>query len=167
MAKKQDKKKKVRTSLEGNCVVAAVDFSEFSEGVVQYAALWARATKSKLVVLHVVHDPADTQGYYADVAAKKQKKVMKTIVQRAEEVMAKFMEEMRTQHSKDDVIAAAQAQLVSGVPVRRIIEVAKERKATMLVVGSHGRTGISRLLLGSKAQRIAHLSRVPVTIVKG
>ena len=48
----------------------------------------------------------------------------------------------------------------------RILEVAEKLEAIMIVVGSQGRTGLPHLLLGSKAERVAQLSPIPVTIVK-
>ncbi len=57
-------------------------------------------------------------------------------------------------------------ELVVGVPVRRILEVAERIEARLIVMGSRGRTGLSRLLLGSKAQSVVQLAPMPVTIVK-
>ncbi len=53
-----------------------------------------------------------------------------------------------------------------GLPATRILEVAHALGAQLIVMGSRGRTGLSHLLLGSKAQRVVQLSRIPVTIVK-
>ncbi|MGB5535376.1 MAG: universal stress protein, partial [Thiogranum sp.] len=56
--------------------------------------------------------------------------------------------------------------LVVGLPVNRILEVAKKSDASMIVMGSQGRTGLAHALLGSKAEQVVHLSPIPVTIVK-
>ncbi len=53
-----------------------------------------------------------------------------------------------------------------GLPITRILEVAEEIGAQLIVMGSHGRTGLPHLLLGSKAEKVAQLSPIPVTIVK-
>ena len=53
-----------------------------------------------------------------------------------------------------------------GLPVTRILEVATKTEAQMIVMGSQGRTGLSHLLLGSKAEKVAQLAPIPVTIVK-
>ena len=53
-----------------------------------------------------------------------------------------------------------------GLPVNRILEVAKKSDARMIVMGSQGRTGLKHALLGSKAEQVVHLSPIPVTIVK-
>jgi len=56
--------------------------------------------------------------------------------------------------------------LVVGTPVTRILEIAKKKQASMIIIGSHGRTGLSHLLVGSKAERVVQLSPIPVTVVK-
>ena len=60
----------------------------------------------------------------------------------------------------------AQKKLVVGLPVTRILEVIDRVEPWMVVMGSAGRTGLSHMLLGSKAEQILRLSPVPVTIVK-
>ena len=54
----------------------------------------------------------------------------------------------------------------SGLPANRILEVAADEDAQLIVMGSKGRTGLKNLLIGSKSERVAKLSPVPVTIVK-
>ena len=53
-----------------------------------------------------------------------------------------------------------------GTFVTRILEVARKKNAYMIIIGSHGRTGLSHLLVGSKAERVVQLSTIPVTVVK-
>jgi nucleotide-binding universal stress UspA family protein len=73
---------------------------------------------------------------------------------------------MRQAYPDKVPIKKAKALLVVGTPVTRIVEVAEKEKAKMIIVGSHGRTGLANLLVGSKAQRVVQLSPVPVTVVK-
>ena len=55
---------------------------------------------------------------------------------------------------------------MTGIPVTRILETANKIGARMIVMGSQGRTGISHVLLGSKAEQVVHLAGIPVMIVK-
>ncbi|MDH3694421.1 MAG: universal stress protein, partial [Gammaproteobacteria bacterium] len=64
------------------------------------------------------------------------------------------------------VLKKAERLLVAGLPVTRILEVAKRLEPKMLVMGSAGRTGLSHFLLGSKAEQLLRLCPYPVTIVK-
>jgi nucleotide-binding universal stress UspA family protein len=57
--------------------------------------------------------------------------------------------------------------IVEGVPVDRIVRAARARHADLLVMGTHGRTGVSRFFLGSVAARVVATSPSPVLTVRG
>ncbi len=84
----------------------------------------------------------------------------------AEEMMTRFLKRMRKANPTQMPIQEAIPLLVIGTPVTRILEIAKKKKAYMIIIGSHGRTGLSHLLVGSKAERVVQLSPIPVTVVK-
>ena len=150
------------TSSNDPVIVVAVDFSEDSKAALIWAGGYAAQTGSRLVALHVVHDPGEAPGSYrqsdedllrpmADVAAKK---------------LESFLQEAAVEHPLCAPLQDAEAALVTGIPATRILEFAESRHARGIVVGSRGRTGLPHLLLGSVSERIAQLSPVPVTIVK-
>jgi nucleotide-binding universal stress UspA family protein len=56
--------------------------------------------------------------------------------------------------------------LVEGPPATAVIRVAKRKGAHLIVVGTHGRTGVQRMLMGSVAERIVRLSPCPVLTVR-
>lgn len=144
-------------------VLVPVDFSSFSETALIKACELAKCLKLKVVILHVVHDPSDMPGYYAKMTKKKHLVRMEDV---AKEMLDEFMVKMSGENPGLKCLAEAEAVLVVGVPVNRILEVAKTVNAAMIVVGSQGRTGLKHMMLGSKAEQIARLSPVPVTIVK-
>lgn len=143
-------------------MLVAIDFSPFSEKALLWAGQAARSFGVPLVVLHVVHDPGSVPGYYEH--AKKRKKHLVRVEEAAAEMMSEFLDEMLEQHA--DVLAGLERRLVVGLPVNRILEVAEQIDAQMIVMGSRGRTGLPHVLIGSKAEKVAQLSPVPVTIVK-
>jgi universal stress protein A len=145
-------------------LLVAVDFTTFSEEALLFASKLAEKLEAGLLVLHVIHDPAETPGFYAQKG--KKKKFIRTMEESATEMMEEFLEKMRKAHPKQGSIKKAISLLVVGTPVTRIIEVAKKKQASMIIMGSHGRTGLSHLLVGSKAERVVQLSPIPVTIVK-
>ncbi|NNL65450.1 MAG: universal stress protein [Myxococcales bacterium] len=143
-------------------VLVAIDFSPFSERALLWAARAARGFGAPLVVLHVVHDPASEPGYYQRAAGGDEP--LQRIEEAAAEMMTEFLDRIDREHP--ELLADADRRLVIGVPVTRILEVAADVGAELIVMGSHGRTGLSHLMLGSKALSVAQLSPVPVTIVK-
>ncbi len=143
-------------------ILVAIDFSPCSAEALLWAARAARCSDARLVALHVVHDPESAPGYYQ--RAKKRKKHLQRIETAAESMMSEFLHHLCKKHPK--LLADLEAHLVIGLPVSRVLEVAERLDARQIVVGSQGRTGLDRLLLGSKALRIAQLAPIPVTIVK-
>lgn len=142
-------------------VLVAVDFSAHSEATLLWAAGAARSFGAPLVVLHVVHDPGSVPGYYKH--AKKRKKHLVRIEEAAREMMKDFLGRMRSSHPD---LGELENRLVVGLPTTRILEVAEEVGAQLIVMGSHGRSGLPHVLLGSKAEKVVQLSQIPVTIVK-
>lgn len=145
-------------------VLAAVDFSDYSAKALVWATRLASLLEVPLLVLHVVHDPESAPGYYKH--SKKWKKHLHRMEDAAEEMMQDFVTRVRNENPDLPGLEALETQLVIGLPVTRILEVAKQSRAQLIVMGSQGRTGLSHLLLGSKAEKVAQLAPVPVTIVK-
>ena len=148
---------------KGQPILVPVDFSSYSEAALVCAADLAEMLKEPLIVLHVVHDPGEAPGYYA---VKGRKKQLHRIEDVAADMLQEFMENMKKKHPGNKAIASAQTELVTGLPVNRILEVAEQNRVRMIIMGSQGRTGLSHALIGSKAEQVVHLSPVPVTIVK-
>ena len=143
-------------------ILVAVDFSACSEKALLWAVGAASCMEARLIVLHVVHDPGSAPGYYSKT--KKRGKHLRRMEDAAAEMMDKFMARMREEHP--EIPSDLEQRLVTGLPVNRILEVAKEAGAQLIVMGSIGRTGIPHVLLGSKAEKVVQLSPIPVTIVK-
>ena len=61
----------------------------------------------------------------------------------------------------------ATSTIIEGVPAERIVRAARARRADVIVMGTHGRTGISRLLLGSVVSRVIATAPCPVLTVRG
>lgn len=143
-------------------VLVAVDFSADAAKAALWAARQAELLNVPLIVLHVVHDPAASPGFYR----KPGDDYLRSMVDVAEEMMEEFLLELRAEHSDLQALNNAGTRLVSGLPAGRIAEIAAESGARIVVVGSRGRTGLRSILLGSVAERVAQISTVPVVIVK-
>ena len=138
--------------IPNQAILVPVDFSPNSEEALVFAADLAARIEAPLAVLHVVHDPGEAPGYYA----RRDPQLLSRIDDVAAEMMDEFLHSMIKAHIK----------LVSGLPVTRILEVADKTNPRMVVMGSKGRTGLSHLLLGSKAEQVVRLCPSPVTIIK-
>ena len=154
---------KTVTKAQTQPILVPVDFSVHSEAALLFASELAERILSPLIVLHVVHDPGDAPGFYA---GRQSSDNLKKIEDVASEMMDEFMKRMIEEHPDTACLKQAETKLLVGLPVTRILEVAERVEPHMVVMGSKGRTGLSHILLGSKAEQIVRLSPVPVTIVK-
>ena len=80
--------------------------------------------------------------------------------------MQQFVEEMQKAGSGFKSMESLESRLTVGQPVPKILEVAEEIDARLIVMGSQGLTGLAHLLIGSKAEQVVRMSKIPVTIVK-
>ncbi|MBK1724992.1 universal stress protein [Thiocystis violacea] len=144
-------------------ILVPVDFSTHSEAALLCALDLAGCYDRPLLILHVVHDPGAMPGYYGRALKKKQ---LLRIEDGAADMLADFLRALGKQHPelKDD--KKIETLLVKGLPSSRILEVAADRSAAMIVMGSKGLTGLKHLMVGSVAERVVHRAKIPVTVVK-
>ena len=140
-------------------ILVPVDGSETSYAAVAQAAELAKAFGGKITVVQVLAlDPYIAAEYISatqtnDLIERARTSVLKTL----EEAAAKF----------SDMGIPVEAKLLEGQVVHReIIREAETSKADLIVIGSHGRTGLKRLFLGSVAQNVLGEAHIPVLVVR-
>ena len=144
-------------------ILVPVDFSEHSEAALLFAVDCADKMGAAVKVLHVIHDLGEAPGYYSVKGRKKQLRRMEDV---ANDMLGEFIQEIKSSHPELPALNTIKTILVKGLPVNRILEMAEKSDCQMIVMGSQGRTGLSHIMLGSKAEQVVRLSPVPVTIVK-
>ena len=143
-------------------LLVAVDFSPDSGVALRWAARLAAQIHAPLLVLHVIHDPGEAPGTYARAAAAPLERVEDV----ARTMLEDFVRQVREREPALRELAKAELCIVRGLPEGRILELADERRARLIVMGGRGRTRLADLLLGSKTERVARLARAPVAIIK-
>jgi nucleotide-binding universal stress UspA family protein len=145
-------------------VLVAIDASTVSRRALDQAIGLARAHRAKLRILHVIDELTIGTRHPSSLAEFRQMALAagtRTLEQaRARAAAAGVRAEVELYEIRDI------GSLVRHVP-EVIVRKAARWKADLLVVGSHGRRGISRLLLGSVAQAVMLAASVPVLLVKG
>jgi len=140
-------------------ILLATDGSKFSEAAIEAVATLVIPKNTEVLILQVVETPAYSAppqmaaGYVPEMAER-----MET--QRNE---AKASVAMASAHLRAAGFAAA-TRIVEADPRTAILEVAEEWKADLIVLGSQGRKGIKRFLLGSVAESVARHARCSVMI---
>ena len=153
----------MNTSNKNVSILVPVDFSAHSEAALLFAAECAGTMDATLNVLHVVHDPGEAPGYYLVKGRKKQLRRLEDV---AKEMLDDFVRRVQEENKDLPALNKLKVMLVTGLPVNRILEIAKKSNSKMIVMGSQGRTGLSHIILGSRAEQVVRLSPIPVTIVK-
>jgi nucleotide-binding universal stress UspA family protein len=132
-----------------------VDFSRGSDKAFDHALKLARESRAKLIALHVV----PVEMVYSPIAD--QFDLYDLMERETRENFRKFLKRKRLQ-PKDCELALARGTDFGRVIARQ----AKRLRASMIIMGSHGRTGLHRFLLGSVAERTLRYASCPVLIVK-
>lgn len=140
-------------------ILVPVDGSETSYAAVDKAVEIARAFNSKVTVVQVLAlDPYIAAEYISAAQTN-------DLIERARTSILKTLDEAKAKFS--DAGIHAEARLLEGqVIYSEIAKAAKELNSDLIVIGSHGRTGLKRLFLGSVAQSILGQADVPVMVIR-
>ncbi|MBE0598586.1 MAG: universal stress protein [Desulfuromonadales bacterium] len=139
-------------------ILYATDFSESSEKAADYARHLAQLTGGHLHVLHVIGELSDPR------KSRLQPEVF-ALLEREVEIQA--MKDMHDfcQQKFEGVVPYA-SEVVLGVPIEQILNAISALPADLVVMGTHGRTGLEHLFTGSTAERVVRHSPVPVLTVR-
>ncbi len=143
-------------------LLVAVDFSEQSEAALVFAARLCKWTGCRLTILHVVHERGSEPGFYKRNGQFEQILPLNDIALR---MMKEFIDDVRERHRELDCLDDAEFMTVIGLPETRILEVAESISADLIILGSNGRSMLSKLLTGSVAEDVVRKSRIPVHVV--
>jgi nucleotide-binding universal stress UspA family protein len=141
-------------------IVYATDFSRASAAAFTWAVDLAREHRARLAVVHVQTPvmPITGEGY---IPPDTYEKVEASLRVQNEKQLARLVAKARRAGVR------AEGVLATGTPHDQIVRVAKARRADLLVVGTHGRTGLARLFLGSVASRVIASATCAVLTVRG
>lgn len=144
--------------LEQEKILCPIDLSPVSDLILKWAGLFARTYKAPLEVLHA--DWWEPPRYFTET------QIQQLSRQELEGEKALLIEMEVVAKAALGDLAPHNFTVVEGYPTVQILQRAKELKAGLIVMGSHGRTGMARLRLGSVAEDVVRASRCPVLIVK-
>jgi nucleotide-binding universal stress UspA family protein len=147
----------VRTGGMAKRLLVPVDGSDPADAALEFAL--EEYPEADITVLSVI-DPTDV-GYGSIEAAPS---TFEHLQKSAEERTQKVLDEAESRAAEHDMTVTAET--VIGMPSRAIVEWAENNDVDGIVIGSHGRQGVTRVLLGSVAETVVRRSPVPVTVVR-
>lgn len=133
-------------------IVVPTDFGELAEHAIDVAVELASKYGATLTLVHVYSIPTPA---YAEAFSWPMEELEKA----AREALDRELARTKARHADTD------AALEVGVAYDRIVEVVKGRGADLVVMGTHGRRGLPRFVLGSVAEKVVRLCPVPVLTV--
>ena len=137
-----------------DAILVPTDGSDCSDAAAAHAVDLALAADATLHVVHVVDAgvlPMDGSGAVFDELQRAGERALDSVVERAERAG----------------VSTIRASVLSGTPYRAIADYADAEDVALVVMGTHGRTGFDRYLLGSVAERVVRLSDRPILTVGG
>lgn len=140
-------------------ILVPVDFSPYAERAFWYAAKLAQRVGARLEVIHVVEDPFATGAWNTEMYVPAVPELIRNLAEDAERRMTTL---------KDGAAAlgvAASTGVIAGRPAQAIVERAKAGGFDLIVMGTHGRTGLSHVVMGSVAERVMRKAPCPVLTI--
>jgi len=135
-------------------ILVPTDFHAASAAALNLAVSMAQTFDAKVTLLHVWELPIYP---YMDFM------LNSSMITRVEDAATNGLAEALDALQKK--LPTAQSKLKTGLPWEGVLEAIKELNADLVVMGTHGRRGLSRLTLGSVAERVVRLASVPVLTV--
>lgn len=135
-------------------IVVPIDFSELSLGALEYAVDFAKLHRAEILLLHII-EPITHTRFIPDVS-----ELLEQQRADAAENLAKL--ESRTKRR----FRQCRSEIHFGEPHELIPEVARKYRADLIIMATHGFTGLHHLLVGSVAERVVRFASCPVLTVK-
>ncbi len=139
-------------------ILFPTDFSNGARAAMDHAASLAKDYQAKLILLYVIQDISIAEWYIPSSLSVGD--LVEDMRKSAWQEMDKWFAEV-SQQVKD-----VEKMVVRGVPFVEIIQTAKEKTADLIVIGTHGRTGIDHMLFGSTAEKVVRKASCPVLTVR-
>jgi len=144
--------------IDMNKIIVPIDFSEFSKKALRYAVEFARQWNAEIILVYVVEPviyPADFS--FGQVAIPSMESELR---ERGKEQLDKLI--------ASDVVGAVRARglVRGGKPFVEIIHAAMEENADLIIIATHGHSGIEHALFGSTAEKVVRKAPCPVLSIR-
>ena len=139
-------------------ILLPTDFSEGSEAAVSYVLSLAGKYDAHIDILHIIHEYGDMTDFYVP-------HISYDVIEKGMEDAARTNME---NFCRENIEGKAEFEIHTrkGTPFLEIIKAARDLESDLIVMGTHGRTGIDHILFGSTAEKVVRKSPIPVLTVR-
>jgi len=148
-------------------ILAPTDFSKYSGFALEWAAYLAQCMKADLLLLHVL---TEEEGKIVEevigegAVVQIPKGIRQNVVEERKKRLTDQYEMVVSREIKASLKVEREVRI--GIPFLEIVRAAREREVDLIVLGTHGRTGLSHVLIGSVAEKVVHHAHCPVLSIK-
>ena len=141
-------------------ILVPTDFSVYSDTAIHYAANLAGHFRASLELIHVVEDPFLSGAWSAEAFIAGADGILEEVKESAKIRLASVAAALAARG------VVAEVKVITGTPSAGIVEHARDGRFDLIVMGTHGRTGLSHVVLGSVAERVQRTAPCAVLTVK-
>ena len=141
-------------------ILVATDFSLDSDSALAYALALAKTIPASVHVVHVVENPLAAGVWSSEVYTTEIAGLQINLVRDAKKQLQRGI------RSLDHPGVKITSEARTGRPATAIVQCAREREIDLIIVGSHGRTGLAHLMMGSVAEHVVRHAPCPVLVVR-
>ncbi len=138
-------------------ILLPIDFSGASIKILQYAIFVAEKFNAKIFIVYVKDFPYTLSGL---PPSRLDEDYDEHMIRLAKEKMASFLEDYR-----DQIPVSFESSILSGLPAEKIISYAEMECVDLIIIGTHGHTGLHKILVGSVAEKVIKLAPCPVLTI--
>ena len=140
-------------------ILYPTDFSESSLEAMKYAVSFARDYKARLILMHVVNEQIFSEGLNLPRLAAPEALEQELVAEAGRQMRTLIPADVRAGVDVEHVI-------LRGMPFLEIIRYAKANEIDLIVIGTHGRSGMEHIIFGSTAEKVVRKAPCPVLSVK-
>jgi universal stress protein A len=140
-------------------ILVPTDFSSSSDAALEYATMLADRLSASMHVLHVIEEP-DVAGWGSEIYISELPRMREAAQQEAERRLNGIVT------ARELVRLKVSTEIADGRAARAIVDVARQQQIDLIVMGTHGRSGVARLLLGSVTEKVLRTAPCPVLAVR-
>jgi nucleotide-binding universal stress UspA family protein len=139
-------------------ILVPIDFSEYADCALHDAIELAQTLQARLTVLYVLHFSSLTLGEASPAV----------LAATFEAMEANAQQRIKTAFARvQQAGLQGEGMVIEGIPFQVIIETAASRDIDLIVMDTHGRTGLTHALMGSVAEKVVRLAPCPVLVTRG
>jgi nucleotide-binding universal stress UspA family protein len=139
-------------------ILVRTDFSEYADHALDYAITLAQKLRARLTLLHIIQLTPMTMGDMYGYSLEADLEAMESEAQRQMQALLNRVHQEGLE---------SETAIVQGVPFQMIVDMAESQDIDLIVMGTHGRAGLTHALMGSVAEKVVRMAPCPVLVTRG